>query len=100
MWLLLSCVVYHLPEPSDALLMAAQAQAPDATLTTLAEGRALVLDRCGNCHAIPRPSATTHRDWPETFEEMKGEAELTPAEAARIEIYLRASASPTLTPEP
>ena len=91
--LLAACLIAYLPEPDDVMVAAAAAQFPDATVATLAEGRALVLDRCSGCHAAPGPADVRDPDWPEVFPAMVEEAELTATEAERVRAYLVVSAA-------
>jgi mono/diheme cytochrome c family protein len=92
MWLLTACVVVHLPDPSDALVAAAQVEAPHATLDSLRQGRDLLLEHCAGCHRVTAPRQTLTEDWPEAFDVMIGKAKITTEEADAIEVYLRASA--------
>lgn len=88
MILLLSCVTLHLPVPTEDMVRAAEQE--EVSLESLNQGRRLLLQRCGNCHAVPEPWVTNSPQWPEVFASMSEEAELTPEEQKLIETYLRA----------
>lgn len=60
------------------------------SLESLQLGRRLLLQRCGNCHAVPEPWVTNSHEWPEVFAAMSEEARLSPEEQQLIETYLLA----------
>jgi mono/diheme cytochrome c family protein len=91
--LLTACLSVHLPEPNADMVALAQRERPDASLDSLAAGRALVLKRCAGCHRPPEPAMTADEDWPELLEQMGRKARLGPEDTARIDAYLRASAA-------
>jgi len=94
--LLIACVTVPLPEPSAA--MAAASPTPETTVDDLTLGRALLLNRCGNCHEPPHPEEARSPDWPMIFADMTRRARLAPDEARRIEDYV--SAWSALNPPP
>ena len=93
--LLLACAHVSLPLPSDAMVAVAPA---GATLESLNAGYALVVDRCGSCHAPPRPVVTAAPSWPSALATMSKKAKITADQAALIDAYLRAGQA--LPPEP
>jgi hypothetical protein len=51
-------------------------------------GQQLYEERCGNCHALPRPTAYPSSAWPGLVADMTPEAGLTADEAEAILRYL------------
>lgn len=61
-------------------------------LADLQHGRSLVVSKCGNCHAPPRPSDHAATKWPEKLDEMSARAHLNFMQRHLIEAYLVAMA--------
>jgi hypothetical protein len=76
--------------PSPTVLDArwAQQRWPDATLRTLARGRALYVDKCSGCHSLYAPSDVTAARWPVALDAMAPRANLRPDEHDLILRYL------------
>ncbi len=86
------CVPVWLPPADEVLLAAGLRHDPHSTLEGLGEGRALVLDRCANCHAPPTPTVIHDERWPDLLPRMVERAELTAEETERLLAYLEAGA--------
>ncbi len=71
----------------------ADAQRGNVELAQLAEGRALMVRKCGNCHAPPMPKDHTASEWPAKLDEMAGRANLDPRQRFLIQQYFVVMAS-------
>ncbi|MCX5741566.1 MAG: hypothetical protein NT062_03600 [Proteobacteria bacterium] len=69
--------------PADAL----RANVP---LAQLAQGRTLLIQKCGGCHKPPLPGDHAAHEWPTSLAEMSGRAKLDGAQQHAIETYLLA----------
>jgi mono/diheme cytochrome c family protein len=70
----------------------ADAARASTTVEELDRGRALLLNRCGACHATPSPRDRAAADWPAQVEEMRARARLSPEDAAAVTRYVVAFA--------
>jgi len=61
---------------------------PDLTDAELADGRAIFLSRCGNCHVPPDPKSRSPESWPEAVHEMKVRARLDASQARLVERFV------------
>ena len=61
---------------------------PDLTGAELADGRALFVNRCGNCHVPPDPASRTPESWPEAVHEMKVRARLDANQERLVQRYV------------
>ena len=78
----------QLPSPTPADVNRAAQSWPGTTLADLHMGRQLYIERCSGCHNLYVPSALSADTWPDKVYEMKGRAQLTPAEAEAVIRYL------------
>jgi hypothetical protein len=68
---------------------AGDAERAHVELADLQQGRALLVQKCGNaCHVAPMPSLHAPADWPHALDEMSDRAHLQPMQRALIEKYL------------
>jgi len=77
-----------LPCPSAATATRAQGRWPDATLDQLEEGRAVFVQRCSGCHALPLPDSRTEAQWKKVLDEMAAEAKLTADQRVLVERFV------------
>ena len=71
---------------------AADAARANQALAELAEGRAVLLRRCGGCHRAPVPADHRAGEWPVRLDEMSARSHLGPIERRQLEAYLVALA--------
>ena len=93
---LLACGGSAVPEPSAADATRASAHFPDVTLSELAQGRTLYLNRCGSCHALRRPAELAPEQWQTQVDEMRSKngVKLSDSEAQAILRYLVVASGP------
>jgi cytochrome c553 len=65
----------------------ADAQRANVQLAELQDGRALVVRKCGNCHAPPVPKDHTAGEWPKQLDEMSVRANLDRKQRFLIQQY-------------
>lgn len=65
----------------------ADAQRGNVQLAELQDGRAVMVRKCGNCHAPPHPHDHTAADWPRQLDEMSSRANLDTKQRYLIEQY-------------
>jgi cytochrome c5 len=65
----------------------------NVALAELEQGRALLLSKCGNCHAPPLPASQRSADWPARVDEMAARSKLVAGQRDLIAQYLVAIAS-------
>jgi mono/diheme cytochrome c family protein len=70
------------------LIAAEAAQRSGQSAGTLREGRALFVNRCIECHALPIVSRHRAEEWPALVTKMSARADLKPAETDAITAYL------------
>lgn len=68
--------------------MWARTRWPDATVATLARGRALYANKCGGCHELYGADHRTAEQWPRQVDEMRSRANLEQSERDLIVRYL------------
>lgn len=66
---------------------AADAQRGNVALAELADGRKLMVTKCGNCHAPPLPKEHTAAEWPGKLDEMAQRSNLDPKQRYLIQQY-------------
>ncbi len=76
------------PHPVPTDVPVAKRRFPDATLESLADGRARYVSKCGGCHQLYEPERHAPDAWPRTLDSMSARAKLTEEDRARIEQYL------------
>lgn len=77
-----------LPRASAETAVRAQARWPGVTLAQLEQGRAVYVQRCAGCHALPLPDSRTEQQWQAVLDEMGDEAKLTSAERVLVERFI------------
>lgn len=82
------------PPPSVSIALVANARADGASAQKLAEGRAVFVSRCLECHTLPPTAKYSRDEWPHLVIRMAGRANLTDEEQEALTLYLRA-ASPS-----
>jgi hypothetical protein len=78
----------QLPPPTEADALRASARYPGTTVTDLAHGRRMYVERCSGCHALVRPHTKGPDEWPKFVAEMTERAKLDPGAAQEIVRYL------------
>ena len=81
-------ISHTLPVASPGDVARGAARFPDLTENELADGRAIVLNRCGRCHVPPDPMSRSPESWPEAVHEMKVRARLDANQSRLVERYL------------
>lgn len=66
----------------------ADAQRANVLLADLAQGRAMMVRKCGNCHQPPMPSDHPASLWPAKLDEMGARAHLDARQRFLIQQYL------------
>ncbi len=66
---------------------AVDAQRGNVELAQLQEGRALMVTKCGNCHAPPMPKDHRESEWPAKLDEMAARANLDSRQRFLIQQY-------------
>lgn len=66
----------------------ADATRAQVELAQLQDGRALMVRKCGNCHAPPMPKDHTASEWPTKLDEMAKRANLDGEQRFLIQQYL------------
>jgi len=90
-WVLLAALVACTPRlPPHAT--AADAERVNVALSELADGRTMVIKKCGNCHRPPQPTAHTAAEWPRSLDEMSTRSNLDGEQRRLIQLYLTALA--------
>lgn len=67
---------------------AADAERANVELAELAQGRKLLLSKCGGCHKTPLPGDRTPAEWPAMLDDMGERANLDDHQEHLIEQYL------------
>jgi cytochrome c553 len=86
--LLLLSACMTLPHATDADVVRAKADWPDADLKKLEAARSTYASRCSGCHALYVPSELEPTRWPNAVGKMSRKAKLTPGEREQIERFL------------
>jgi hypothetical protein len=73
-------------EPPHATAL--DAQRSNIALEQLAEGRTLMIQKCGGCHRAPLPSEKLAAEWPKSLDEMSERSKLDGRQRKLIEQYL------------
>lgn len=91
-----------LPHAGPEVLPWAHQRYPEATVTSLEQGRAAYVRRCSGCHALVLPSKLAPEEWPRLVAKMEREQQvrLESAEALLIEQYLVTLSSAAGPPAP
>jgi cytochrome c5 len=77
-----------LPRPTAATAARAQGRWPDSSLAQLEEGRAVFVQRCSGCHALPLPDSRNEAQWKKVLDEMSADAKLTASERVLVERFV------------
>jgi len=77
-----------IPTPLPRDVGAAQAEWPGTTQADLDRGRAIYVNRCGNCHLLHAPNERAPAQWPAVVAKMAPRAKLSPTEHADVARYL------------
>jgi len=83
-----------LPRPTSETVARAQGRWPDSTLEQLERGRAVFVQRCAGCHALPLPDSRSEPEWQKVLDEMADEAKLTPDERVLVERFILSVRNP------
>ena len=83
-----------LREPTAADASLAAQRWPGTTVSTLNEGRALYVRRCGTCHSLYAPAEFAEPEWRASIAEMRDRAHVQPREEDLILKYLVAVGAP------
>jgi len=90
---------------AGSLLLAAACGAPlphassvdalraSVALAELEEGRTMLLQKCGRCHAAPHPNRFAALEWPSKVGDMVERSKIDPAQRKSIELYLMTMSS-------
>jgi len=70
----------------------ADAERANVALSELADGRTMVIKKCGGCHRPPQPKAHTAAEWPKSLDEMATRSNLNGEQRRLIQVYLTALA--------
>lgn len=89
--LLASCELISYTPPVVTSQMAGARKGQHVDLTTLREGRTLLVHRCIECHTLPVVWHYNASDWPEIVDSMSARASLKPAERDAIVAYILAA---------
>ncbi|MFL5322493.1 MAG: hypothetical protein ACJ790_22730 [Myxococcaceae bacterium] len=73
---------------TEADLPRAHVKFPNATLSSLNEGRQIYAARCSGCHTLFLPESRTAPEWNDMVDEMAKDAHLSANDRALIEQYL------------
>ena len=84
---LLACEsVNYVPPVTQQMAAAKKGRSVD--ITTLREGRTLLVHRCIECHTLPPLWHYRIEDWPEIVDSMSHRASLKPAERDAVVAYI------------
>ena len=86
--LLVAACAGGLPEVTPDAQRVFAARWPDAGPESLNSGRALFIQRCSGCHALPSPAKHDESGWQHTLTVMGGKAHLDPAGREAVLRYL------------
>jgi hypothetical protein len=79
------------PPPSVSVALVAIARGDGATAQKLAEGRAVFVSRCLECHTLPPAGKYSRDEWPHLVARMAARANLSPSDQEAVTAYLRAA---------
>lgn len=78
----------HAPPVDAAFVAKAQVTWPEASATSLDQGRELLVTACTKCHGIRTPSDYTLREWQGYLREMAPKAQLSEDQVALLLRYV------------
>jgi hypothetical protein len=88
-----ACAGKLLPQPSEGQAAFATRSGKPSTVGTLEQGRALYIQKCDKCHALPSVQDHSPEKWDRIMNKMKVEAELTPREDYLVRAYVVSSSA-------
>src|SRR5262245_49926261 len=79
------------PPVTPAMVSRAKGSWPEASQDGLEKGRSTFVDKCRQCHALPKPTAKSAAEWPAQVEKMGKLASLTDEQKDLVLHYLLAA---------